>query len=527
MTWRHILVKNLTVTLRLKGGDPMATTSLWPIRNTGKRAVKMIVRQVVEYAENEEKTKHPSEQQEERITMMNPRETVQSVMSYVSDKNEGMKYVAGINCTAERAVEEMLITRLRWPERGNRILYHGYQSFLPGESNPEQVHRIGVEMAKELWGDRFEVVVATHLDRAHLHNHFVIHAVSFIDGRKFIWDEEFPRMQEKSDEICIREGLNIVPPDVDQQRSRKRGALYAEAMGVPTIESIVKEDVDACIQCASSLDDWVKLMEEKGYRILNTGKYVRVFPYGHGKCIRIDRRFGEDYSLDRIGERIANRGMETETAPVSDDETVQTIFEEFRKSEIQRRARHSGTGYKGKFYRRDPMIVTTGRIRFPLGIQLKYLRFIVRTGYRKTPKQIARIHYLYREELTRLDRYIAEAKYLIYENIQSENDLLARKEELEARVFDASREKRRILYRIMEHPEEAARLRPDLSYIREEVRVCKKDLEHCRNILERMETMQRKERMVHQIEENPESADVKKWHQKENMEEIKNEESQL
>ena len=115
----------------------MATTSLWPIRNTGRNAVKAIIKRVVEYAENEEKTKGPVPAKEKE-TSRDPRETLQSVMSYVSDKNEGLKYVTGINCTADRAVEEMMITKARWPDRGNRVLYHGYQSFLPGEVTPEQ-----------------------------------------------------------------------------------------------------------------------------------------------------------------------------------------------------------------------------------------------------------------------------------------------------------------------------------------------------------------------------------------------------
>ena len=503
----------------------MATTSLWPIRNSGKRAVKAIVRQVVNYAENEQKTMKPSEERSERITKQDPRETVQSVMSYVSDKNEGMKYVTGVNCTAERAVEEMLITRKRWPERGNRVLYHGYQSFLPGESNPEQVHRIGVEMARELWGDRFEVVVATHLDRAHLHNHFVIHAVSFIDGRKFIWDEEFPRMQAKSDEICLREGLYIVPPDEDrEERPQRKGAYRAQALGCPTVESIVKEDIDSCISQSASMRDWFQLMEEKGYKILNTGKYVRVFPYGHSKCIRIDRRFGEAYTLDGIEEQILNRGMEVEPVPKDEKESVQTLFEEFRNDEVKRRARHGKAGYSGKYYRRDPLIVTTGRLVLPVGIQLVYLRFIVRTGYRRTPKQVARIHYLFREELTRLDRYIEESKFLIHENIQTEEELRERMSEEEIKIRDVGREKRRLNRIILEHPEQAAELRQSLSFLLEELRVSRKDLNHCKNILSRMEVMRRKEEMLRNLADNPVVAETKGY-QREKSEEKRFEES--
>ena len=88
----------------LKGGDPMATTSLWPIRNTGKRAVKMIVRQVVDYAENEEKTKQSLEQIEEVYTMMNSRETVQSVIqtSTIVNKDNPIYETEGGNNTKDK-----------------------------------------------------------------------------------------------------------------------------------------------------------------------------------------------------------------------------------------------------------------------------------------------------------------------------------------------------------------------------------------------------------------------------------------
>ena len=187
----------------------MATTSLWPIHNTGGRGVRTILNKLVEYAENGEKTtggngaggsdRSNSEVMQsvmgyaarsdkvsaakdaagEMIANDIPseeesKEEMKQVLGILSDQGEGVRFVTGVNCSPERAVDEMMITKNRWPDRGNRLLYHGYQSFTPGEVTPEQAHSIGVRMARELWGDRFEVVVATHLDREHLHNHFVI-----------------------------------------------------------------------------------------------------------------------------------------------------------------------------------------------------------------------------------------------------------------------------------------------------------------------------------------------------------------
>lgn len=66
------------------------------------------------------------------------------------------------------------------------MAYHGYQSFAPGEATPELAHEIGVKLATRLWGDRYQVIVATHLDKEnHLHNHFVVNTVSFVDGIKY------------------------------------------------------------------------------------------------------------------------------------------------------------------------------------------------------------------------------------------------------------------------------------------------------------------------------------------------------
>ena len=204
----------------------MATTSLWPIHTAASRNSRAVVKQLVDYAENEEKTAKPGTtgggqntnalqsvlgyvSQEGKVgdpasAGSSPKEPVQDpymsdvignaasdnealnkVMNHLSDQDQGVRYVTGINCFPKTAVEEMMITKNRWPERGNRLLFHGYQSFSPGEVTPDQAHRISVQLAKDLWKDRFEIVVATHLDRDHIHSHFVINSVSFLDGRKF------------------------------------------------------------------------------------------------------------------------------------------------------------------------------------------------------------------------------------------------------------------------------------------------------------------------------------------------------
>ncbi|MDY4810371.1 MAG: relaxase/mobilization nuclease domain-containing protein, partial [Bulleidia sp.] len=83
------------------------------------------------------------------------------------------------------------------------LAFHAVQSFKPDEITPDECHEIGVRLADQMWGDRFEVVVSTHLDRHHLHNHFVINSVSFMDGKKFDNNrKDYMQFRNLSDELC-------------------------------------------------------------------------------------------------------------------------------------------------------------------------------------------------------------------------------------------------------------------------------------------------------------------------------------
>ncbi|MBQ9719989.1 MAG: relaxase/mobilization nuclease domain-containing protein, partial [Oscillospiraceae bacterium] len=173
----------------------MATTAIWSVKgNLGR---------VVDYAANPEKTTYtPADLQ-----------GLRDVMNYATQdyKTEEQRYVSGVNCAPEIAREQMLLVKRQFGKEGGVIAFHGYQSFAPGEVTPEQAHEIGVELAKRLWGDRFQVIVATHLDRAHLHNHFVLNSVSFVDGKKYNYCKaSYALMRRTSDELCREHGLSVI-----------------------------------------------------------------------------------------------------------------------------------------------------------------------------------------------------------------------------------------------------------------------------------------------------------------------------
>ena len=165
----------------------MAVTSIWRVNGwLGK---------VVVYVENPDKTTNPAFYENGDMSEQGC-QGLDDVIAYAvnSRKTEQHKeesdvlerFVSGVNCYPATARSEMMSVKKRFGKEDGTIAYHGYQSFAPGEATPEIAHKIGMELAQRLWGDKYQVVVATHLDKAnHLHNHFVMNTVSFVDGKKY------------------------------------------------------------------------------------------------------------------------------------------------------------------------------------------------------------------------------------------------------------------------------------------------------------------------------------------------------
>ena len=125
------------------------------------------------------------------------------------DKTERVCFETAINCGRDTAYEDMTQTARRWGKQ-NRVRkgYHVIQSFRPGEVTPEQAHAIGAELAQRALGGQYEVVVATHLDRTHLHNHVVFNAVSFVDGKMYrdSFRDYYEGIRGMSDALCRERG---------------------------------------------------------------------------------------------------------------------------------------------------------------------------------------------------------------------------------------------------------------------------------------------------------------------------------
>lgn len=148
-----------------------------------------------------------------------------NVMEYVTQATktmlDGRWLVTGNNCVAQSSYLEMVTTKRRFKKTDGRQFYHFVQSFSEDDDlTPEEVNAIGVEFAQKQFPD-FEVLVATHIDTDHLHNHLVVNSVSCVNGRKLHQNAaDLQQHRKANDEICIAHGLSVLEPP--QKHSRKK-----------------------------------------------------------------------------------------------------------------------------------------------------------------------------------------------------------------------------------------------------------------------------------------------------------------
>ena len=185
-----------------------------------------------------------------------------------------------------------------------------------------------------MWGDRFEVVVSTHLNTKHIHNHFVLNSVSFVDGKKYYSNyENTALLRRTSDDLCDEYGLRVLKKGQYKNYKVNFDKYYESAIQKSSYYTFTKEDIDYAIKQAWSYKQFVNILNNIGYFVnIRAGKIsIRREPYKRN--IRIERAFGEEYSLERIEYRILYTNPEKEVYPkprdghdlqVSDNQAIHT-----------------------------------------------------------------------------------------------------------------------------------------------------------------------------------------------------------
>ena len=438
----------------------MATTSIWRVNGwLGK---------VLIYIENPDKTENPDffEKQD-----MDGKEAqgLSDVIEYAVQQQKTGKtvesegetvmrqFVSGVNCSPSTARDEMIAVKKRFGKEDGTVAYHGYQSFAPGEATPELAHEIGLALAKKLWGEKYQVLVATHLDREnHLHNHFVVNTVSFVDGIKYHrTEQDYFDMQRESDRLCREYGLSVIE-NPQRGKSKHYGEWRAEQEGRPTYLSLIKADVDAAIRQSMTERQFFYHLRQMGYEV-KVGKDITVRPYDRPHGRKLARNFGEGYSLENIRRRIlAQSRPQREHRPEPFRCRLHGDLKQAKKA----------TGFRALYF----------HYCYLLGVFPK-----------KQNRQTGHVPHALREDLIRAEELTDEARLLSRHRIDTLEQLNAYQADVESRLSSIM-EQRKSLYRkqrtkaVLDDPAQQEQIRTEIATLTAQIKELRREVKLCGDI---------------------------------------------
>lgn len=354
----------------------------------------------------------------------------------------------GINCTVETAYAEMQATKRRWDKCGGILGYHIIHSYAPGEVIPQEAHAAGVEFARRLLGERYEAVVATHLDREHLHCHIVFNSVSLVDGSKYRSDFKsyFGTLRGTSNTVSRERGLSVIEPE---HEGKHYAEWDAEKHSRPTVRGMVRADVDAALLRSRSFSDFLTRLRVQGYEVRTQGKYLAVKPSGSSRYVRL-KSLGEDYTEDAIRARLAVPRAERQL-PQPDKPPR-----------------------KVKRYRVYAPMPPRKKVK---GFHALYLYYVYLLRG-KTPKRSRPVPFTIRQEAAKLRRYQRQFRFLRENRIETVQELSMLHDALQAQI-DALTERRKGLYEWKRRGMDVTR---ELSAVNERLRQARRSLNLCRSI---------------------------------------------
>lgn len=460
----------------------MATTSIW--------SVKGWLGKVVIYVENPEKTLNPKAIEQTRITeeemqglsdviayAVNLEKTRGKQKNQIDDESEPIiqQYVSGVNCTPTTARAEMLAVKKRYGKDEGIMAFHGYQSFAPGECTPNMAHEIGVKLAEELWGDRFQVLVATHLDKAHLHNHFLLNSVSFADGLRYHrTNQDYRDMRMVSDRLCKEYSLSVIE-NPKQGKAQHYGEWRANKEGRLTYRGIVQSDIDEAIKKARTEKQFFHYLKEKGYNI-KFGKDITVRPKGRDSGLKLARNFGEEYTIESIRRRILLQNRESLKINVPPQAEKKYIM--YLQGTLNPRRKIGGLR----------------------GLYLYYCYLLGILPKDRPQRSSNQMHFLLREDLSKLNQITKETRLLCRYHIDTAEQLFSWKGDCKSQLEQLEKERRSLRYRIRSVKDDntLVEMKAEISGLTEQMKKCREEMRLCDGIATRSGLIKEKIKIVRQ-----------------------------
>ena len=232
---------------------------------------------------------------------------LKNVLNYVSKtektQSEDKKYVTALNCSALTAYQEFMATKNLYHKNSGRMYYHLVQSFPKGyDISPKLAHKIAVEFSEKSFGN-FECVVATHIDREHIHSHIVFNSVSFTDGKKYRSNtESVKELMKLSDEICLKYGVPVLEKPVFKKDSDTMSDReYRCAVKGESYKLALMYVIDEVMKKAKSKQHFIRLMNQNGYLVRweDNRKYI-TYTCPNGQKCRCKRLHERKYTKEMM-----------------------------------------------------------------------------------------------------------------------------------------------------------------------------------------------------------------------------------
>lgn len=406
----------------------MATTGLW--------AVKSRLDHLVNYVSDPLKT----------------------VIQYTTDSGKTLdkEYVTYLNCSYVDSKSSMENTKKLFNDESKILAFHGFQSFEEDEIDADLAHQIGIEFAEKMWGERFEVIVTTHLNTNNIHNHFLLNSTSFVDGKRYCNTyNDIQKMRNVSDELCREHGLSVIEQRKNVSKSRE------SYFKIKTLRELVKEDIDEALNICFTKTQFLNELELLGYEVEIKEKNISVLHPLAKKTVRL-KSLGSNYTNEKIIERI----LDTEKGQYN-------YFPMYDKLGFNIRP------YYEKYKRKQ----LTGLQR--LFLHYQYVLKIIPKDNRTRPIQKYSKEYI--EVIKKMDSFSRQTILICKNNIETLDDLhqFVDKTKDELTQLEKTRQKYRNKIRYTKDENEVKQLKEKAKSLTPEIAKLRKQLVDCEMIEER------------------------------------------
>ena len=252
------------------------------------------------------------------VTKIHPiKTTLKKAINYIcnGDKTDDEIYVTTHLCSRENAHKEFELTKKQFNSRTKTLAHHLIQSFVPEEVGFEEAHQVGIELCEKILEGKYEYVLATHIDKDHIHNHIIFNSIDVDEGKVYhSYYGSYMNIRNQSDRLCREHNLSVIDQETQKEineiKRRKFVNWYdwIEDKKGSSYKSRLQFDMDRVIQKAINWEHFLKIMEQYGYEI-KFGKYIAFKQKNQQKFTRA-KTIGANYTEEKIKERIRNKDKE-------------------------------------------------------------------------------------------------------------------------------------------------------------------------------------------------------------------------